>query len=280
MSVTDPLSPSGARPAPHPVAPGSGVARSHRTARIVSALMLREMSTRYGRSPGGYLWAILEPLGGVLILSLAFSLLLRTPSLGTSFILFYATGFVPFNLYQNVSTTVARALNFSKPLMQYPVVTWGDAVLARFVLNALVGILVAYVVLSLITVFVDAHVLLDIAPILKVIGLTLLMGLAVGVLNCVLLGLFGAWETIWAIVTRPLFIASGVLFTYEDVPASVQGFLWYNPLIHITGLMRQGFYSTYSPSYISELYVICTCLTVLFLGTVLLRRYHRDILNH
>lgn len=271
--------PSSASPSALPAAPGSGVEASHRSARVIAALMLREMSTRYGRSPGGYLWAILEPLGGVLILSLAFSLLLRTPSLGTSFILFYATGFVPFTLYQNVSVTVARSLIFSRPLMQYPVVTWGDAVLARFALNAVVGILVSCAVLGLVMAFVNSHVLLDITPILAVIFLTLLLGLSVGVLNCALMGLFAHWETVWSIVTRPLFIASGVLFTYEDVPANVQSILWFNPLIHVTGLMRQGFYPTYAPSYVSGLYVIVCCLIALFLGVVLLRRYHRDILN-
>lgn len=274
MSASDPT-----HPQMPPQTPGTGLTTSFRTPRTVFALILREMSTRYGRSPGGYLWAILEPLGGVVILALAFSLLLRTPSLGNSFVLFYATGFVPFTLYQNISNTVARALMFSKPLMQYPAVTWADAILARFALNGLTGILVGYIVLTMILIVVDTHVLLDIVPILKVIGLTLLFGLAVGMLNSVLMGLFNAWDLIWSIVTRPLFIASGVIFIYEDMPPMVQDILWYNPLMHITGLMREGFYSTYSPSYISELYVISVSLIVLFLGTVLLRRYHRDILT-
>lgn len=267
------LPPSSAR------SPGAGLATSFRTGRIVSALMLREMSTRYGRSPGGYIWAILEPLGGVFVLALAFSFMIRTPSLGNSFLLFYATGFVPFTLYQNISNTVARALSFSKPLMQYPVVTWGDAILARFILNALVGILVGYIVLTLILAIIDTHVVLNIVPIFKVIGLTLLFGLAVGMLNCVLNGLFTAWSMIWSIATRPLFIVSGVIFIYEDMPPMAQSIMWYNPLMHITGLMRTGFYSTYSPSYVSELYVICVSLIVLFLGTVFLRRYHRNILT-
>lgn len=38
----------------------------------VAALVLREMSTRYARTPGGYLWAIPEPLGLIVILGLVF----------------------------------------------------------------------------------------------------------------------------------------------------------------------------------------------------------------
>lgn len=264
---------------PPPQSPGSGRALSFPISRTILALMLREMSTRYGRSPGGYIWAVLEPLGGILILALAFSLLLRNPPLGNNFILFYATGFVPFIVYQNLSNTVARALIFSKPLLQYPAVTWPDAILARFVLNALTSILVGYIVLFVILQFTESRAMLDVVPILQAAGLALLIGFSIGVLNCALFGLIDAWDLIWSIATRPLFIASGVLFLYEDMPTTVQNILWYNPLFHVLGLARTGFYPTYEASYVSELYVISFSLITLFFGTVLLRRYHRYILT-
>ncbi|MBC7312962.1 MAG: ABC transporter permease, partial [Rhizobium sp.] len=34
--------------------------------RIVSALLIREMSTRFGNKPGGYIWALLDPVAHVL----------------------------------------------------------------------------------------------------------------------------------------------------------------------------------------------------------------------
>ncbi|RVV97606.1 sugar ABC transporter permease [Mesobaculum littorinae] len=253
--------------------------RRFRTGRTILALMLREMSTRYGRSPGGYLWAVLEPIGGILILAVGFSLLLRSPPLGNNFVLFYATGFVPFTLYQNISDAVARALNFSRPLLQYPVVTWADAVIARFVLNALTGILVGYIVLFGVLMLAETRAVLDMDDILTAFGLALLLGLSIGMLNCVLLGLIDAWGQIWSIVTRPLFLASGVLFLFEDLPSGAQNILWYNPLFHILGLLRAGFYPTYDASYVSEIYVVGFSLVTLFMGTVLLRRYHRAILT-
>ncbi len=60
------------------------------TLRVIFALMVREMATRYGRSWGGYFWALAEPVGTIAILSLAFSQFIRTPALGDSFMLFYA----------------------------------------------------------------------------------------------------------------------------------------------------------------------------------------------
>lgn len=262
-----------------PSAPARVQTRSFATGRVVLALILREMTTKYGRSPGGYAWAILEPLGMILILSVGFSLLMRSPSLGSSFILFFTTGYMPFNIYQSVASMVLRSINFSKPLLMYPSVTWMDAVLARFVLNTLTGILVSYIIIGGIIQVVDVSVVLDFGPILQAMALAAILGLGVGSLNCVLIGLFPTWEQIWSIITRPLFLASAVIYIFEDLSRTAQEILWYNPVAHITGLMRTGFYPMYSPKHISPEYVIACALISMSLGFILLHRYHKDILN-
>lgn len=253
--------------------------RSVATLRAVGALMIREMATRYGRSPGGYLWAVLEPMGGILILALGFSLLFRNPPLGNSFLLFYATGMLPFTLYQSVSLAVGRSIQFSRALLMYPSVTWADAVLARFVLNALTELLVVVILVVGILAITDTRAVLDPLPIGAALGLALLVSLGVGTLNCALFGLFPVWAQVWSIITRPLFIASGIFFIFDDLPPVVQDILWWNPLIHVVGLMRMGFYPTYPGHYISVGYTVVVSLLMLFFGVLLLARYHRTILN-
>jgi len=262
-----------------PLPPAEAGSRRFASTRTVIALVLREMSTRYGRTPGGYLWGIVEPLAAILILSVAFSLVMRTPSLGTSFLLFYATGYLPFNLYQTLSNTISRAIGFSKPLLKYPAVTWVDAVIARFLLNSLTSILITALLLTGILLIIDSRTVLDFPPIVTAMGLAMILGLGIGVLNCALSGLFPIWDMVWSIITRPLFLASGVIFIYEDLPPLAREILWYNPLIHVTALMRTGFYSTYAAAHVSEIYVLSVALICLVMGLILLGRYHRDILN-
>jgi capsular polysaccharide transport system permease protein len=249
------------------------------TLRVIVALMLREMSTRYGRTPGGYIWGILEPLAAILFLSVGFSLVLRTPALGTSFLLFYTSGYLPFHLYQSVSNMVAASVRFSKPLLKYPAVSWLDAVLARFLLNSLTGILVTVILITGILTVIDSRTMLDLPPIIEAMGLALLLGLGVGVLNCALSGLYPLWEVIWSILTRPLFLASGIFFLFDNMPPLAQEILWYNPLVHIIGLMRTGFYQTYTGVYVNETYVVAVSLILLTMGLLLMGRYHREILN-
>lgn len=218
-------------------------------------------------------------MGAIIILSIGFSLLLRSPSLGNSFLLFYATGFLPFTLYQSISVMVSRAISFSRPLLFYPSVTWLDAILARFLLNTLTSAMVAYLLLTFILSITDSTVVLEMLPIVTAMALAALLGLGIGTLNCLLMGLFPTWEQIWSIVTRPLFLASGVIFIYEDMPRTAQNILWFNPLLHITGYMRQGFYSSYHPDYVSLPFVIGVSLICLTMGMLLLRRHHKTILN-
>ena len=250
-----------------------------RTLRTIIALMLREMGSTYGRSPGGYLWAIIEPIGIITVLALAFSLLIRSPPLGTSFLLFYATGYMAFTLYSDLALKTQTSLRYSRPLLAYPGVTWLDAVIARFALNLITGTTVMCILFTGILLIIDTQTILDIGPILIAIAIAACLGLGVGTVNCVLIGLYPVWGQLWGIVNKPLFLASGVLFTFEDMPRVVQNILWWNPLIHVTGLFRTGFYPTYHATYVSLPYCFGLGLGLTALGLIFLRAHYKRVLE-
>lgn len=250
-----------------------------RSVRTITALMLREMSATYGASPGGYLWAVVQPVGMLVVLSIAFALLVRAPSLGTSFFLFYATGYLPFAFYVDIASKVAQALRYARALLAYPSVTWADAVLARFILNILTQGIVFCVVISAVFIFSDPRTILDLLPILSGLTMACLLGFGVGLVNSILGGLFQIWNNLWQIVSRPLFLASGVFFIYEDLPTTAQNILWWNPLMHVTGLVRTGFYPTYQASYVSLTYGFGVALILIAFGLVLMRANHAKVLE-
>ncbi len=253
--------------------------RAFAALRAIGALILREMGTRYGRTPGGYLWALLEPLGMIILLAFAWSLLAKSPSLGTSFLLFKGTGLLVLTLVTTLSNLVGRSMMFSKALLFYPRITWIDAILARFVLNSLVLITVMSLILAGILIHEDIRTVLAWDKIGLAVLLSVLLGFGTGCLNCYLFQRFIAWQTAWAILTRPLFLISGVIVVYEDMPALAQAVLWFNPVLHLTGIMRDGFYPIYTPQYISVTYLATWIVVPMVMGLLLLRQYHRDLLN-
>jgi capsular polysaccharide transport system permease protein len=246
---------------------------------VVFALVLREMSTQFGRSAGGYLWALLEPLGGITLLSVAFGLALRAPPMGTSFVLFYATGIVPFTMFNTMSRAVSTAIASNRGLLTYPVVTLLDAVIAKFILNLLTQLAVAVLLFLGILLFYGLHINLDLGAASGSLALAALLGLGIGTLNCVLFGFFPTWRNVWSVLTRPLLILSGVLFNYESMPPHFQHVLWWNPLVHVVALMRAGFYSTYQPHFVDYPYVFAIALSTFAVGAYLLRRHASALLE-
>ncbi|WP_072794265.1 ABC transporter permease [Cognatishimia maritima] len=253
--------------------------RSFRTSRTVAALVLREMSTTYGRSAFGYFWAIAEPAAGIILLTLIFSLALRTPSLGTNFPLFYASGLLPFMMYLDVSGKMAQALRFSRPLLAFPAITYADPLLARLILNGLTQCLVMSIVLIGIIVGFDLDVILEFRFIAASIGMALALATGLGTLNCYLFMRFPVWERVWAIVNRPLFFISGIFFLFESIPEPYASVLWFNPLVHVTGEMRRGIYVTYEGAFVSPAYVYGLSAVSLSLGLLLLRRHYKDLVH-
>lgn len=270
-------------PAPAMPAPPAGRARMPRrrfaTARAVASLMLREMASSYGRSPGGYLWAVLEPVAGIALLTLVFSAMFRAPALGSSFATFYATGLLPFILFTDVQNKVAQSLNYSRPLLAYPTVTFIDAIAARFLLNLMTQIMVSVMVIYGCMVLFPDEARPELTIVFETWAMAALFGLATGTMNCFLFTRFPMMVQIWGIIMRPMFIISGIMFIYDAIPAAYQGYLWWNPLIHIVGWARKGFYSTYDADYASPLYVVIVSLILLVFGLLFLRRYHRDLLT-
>lgn len=253
--------------------------RPFATLRAIIALMLREMATSHGRSPGGYIWAILEPALGIALLSLIFSAAFRTPPMGISFPMFYATGMLPFIMFTDMQSKTALSLMYSKQLLAYPTVTYIDAILARFFLNLITQILVAYIIISGCVMLFETRVTLNFPLIILGFSMAAGLGLGIGTLNAYLFIRFPLIQRAWSILMRPMFLISCIFVLFDTIPQPYQDWLWYNPLIHVVGITRSGFYGTYDASYASVLYVVGISLICALLGLILLRHNHQNLLT-
>lgn len=286
MSLTEPIETPVQTGPPTAVQTGApalrrvGARRSFATFRTILALMLREMVTSYGRSPGGYLWAVLEPAAGIALITAIFSLGFKSPPLGTHFGIFYASGLVPFFVYMDVVSKVSSSIQYSKSLLVYPAVTYVDAIIARFLISAMTQLMVAYIVLSFIIFALEAPVSIDLNAITLGFVMAMALGLGIGTLNCFLFAMYPLWQRIWAIFTRPLFFISGIIFLHDTVPQPYRDWLNWNPLVHVVGESRSGFYARYDAAYVDPLYVFSFAGITLVTGLVFLFRYHRDILHN
>lgn len=228
--------------------------------------MLREMITRYGRSPFGYIWAVAEPLGVIALLSFIFVQIAHTPPIGRSFPLFYASGYLAYHWFNDIANVVSRGVQVNRPLLAFPVITPLDTVLARFLLQLLTGLAVATVVFGAVLAWQAEPVRLNPAALGAAFGLAALLGLGVGLVNAWAFTRSKSYELFWGIISRPLFLISCVFFSFQGLPGAAQDVLWWNPLVHVVGWLRSGIYPVYDASHVSTAYPLALGTALIVFG--------------
>lgn len=241
--------------------------------RVLHALMLREMITRYGRSSLGYLWAVLEPAAVIALLSLLFMQIAHSPPEGRSFPLFYASGYIAFHWFHDISSVTARSVHVNRPLLSFSTIMPLDFAIARFLLQAIAGLLVAMIVLGTILMIFPDPFTPDPVWLLKAFGLSCLLGFSVGLANCWFFAASRTWEIVWGVISRPLFLVSCVFFSFESLPEEARDVLQYNPVVHLVGALRAGLYAEFDSSHVSVGYVSVVSLALLITGLVGIVRF-------
>jgi capsular polysaccharide transport system permease protein len=253
--------------------------RRFRTLRVIMALVMRDIGSKDSRSQLGFLWQVIDPIATVMILAIVFSLLTKTPRLGTNFPLYYLTGHMAFHIYSGNASRVSAAVRQSRQLLGFPSVKVLDVLFARFLLNYLINLFVFAVVAIGVIEYYDLRVDVDMIEVSKALAMGAALALGVGTFNSVLFIMFPTYEHFWGMLSRPMTIASGVLILIDDLPEWVFHILWWNPAAHVVAQMRGGFYSYYDIPWVSPLYVFGVSGILFVLGLISLQRFVYDALD-
>ena len=191
------------------------VARLATQRRVVRALVIRETRTRFGDSTLGYGWALLEPVLHITLLSVVFALLMHgTPPIGTEFFIFYFTGLIPYHVFAHTSSAMGFAITGNAPLLQLPLVTTFDVILARGLLEFVTDVLVAVLLLLGFAAAGLQSMPADLWMPAAALIVTAALGFGIGFVNAVVTVFFRSWDRLYAQATRALYFCSGIFRYY------------------------------------------------------------------
>lgn len=247
-----------------------GAAR--RTGQIIFALVLREIRTRYGRNRLSFLWALIEPLAHIAVLATFFYLANRSnPPLGTSFVLFYFTGVQPFLLFSQIAQKAGNSVLSSRGLLQLPQVTPMDIICAKAIVETLIVIFIILAFGLGLSAFGVSGFPVQPLYLIAAFALAALLGLGAAHLLAVIKEAGRAFDVLFSVVFRVLYLSSGVFFLPANLPQWVRDILLWNPCLHIVDMWRRGYYEHYTAPYLDPLYVVVWVIICLGLGLVVLR---------
>jgi ABC-type polysaccharide/polyol phosphate export permease len=245
--------------------------------RVLHALLLREVITRFGRENLGVLWLIGEPMLftlGVATLWTAAGLHLGSP---IPIVAFAVTGYSSVLLWRNSASHAAGAVVQNKPLLFHRNVQIMDVLLTRIVLES-AGATASFIVLSLLFIFVGW--MPPPVDLLQVLSGWLLLAWF-GASLALLIGAGTAFsqivERVWPPAAYMLFPLSGAAFMVDWLPVGMQKFVLLLPMVHGTEMLREGFFGNVVPTHYDVGYMASCCLVLSLVGLYLVRQASRRL---
>jgi capsular polysaccharide transport system permease protein len=249
-------------------------------ARVIGALLLRELHTRYGRDNIGYLWMLLEPMllaGSVALLHAG-----SGRHAGSDFrpIPFALTGYCVFIIFRSIVSRAELALEANKPLLYHRMVSIFDMLAARALLEGL------SIVATLTALFVLACGL-DLAdpparPLLLLAGIGYMtwFSFAVSMLVCMGAHFSKAFAKFLHPALYILMPFSGAFFLLSWIPQPYRTWLTWSPMNNIFELVFTGVFESVDSPYFDLVSTTGWCLFLTLLGLVALRVVRRHVHLH
>lgn len=235
-------------------------------ARVIYALMLRDMRTRFGRTFAGWLIMILWPLSHAIFLMVVYTAAHKIAPVGTDVSVFVGTGVLPYVLCFYPARMIMLCLMQNQPLLNFPVVKTFDVIVARGLLEVINAFWVVF--LFCLILYIAGVEFLPKRPedAAMAILAAIYFGFAVGFLAAVLYKLLRAWLAIQIGLLILMYVTAGTFFVPTSLPQWMRGFLWFNPMLHAVEWLRSAYYEGYGQGMLNRGYLIGYSTALLFIG--------------
>lgn len=239
--------------------------------RVLRALLLREVITRFGRHNLGVLWLFGEPMIftiGVMTLW-TISGLHRSASIPIT--AFAITGYSSVLLWRNCATHSSTAIKDNRHLLYHRPVQVIDALLTRIIVEV-AGATASFTFLSLI--FLTGQWMSPPVDMLLVLrGWLMLAWFGASLALCIGAGscMSELVERLWHPCAYVMFPISGAAFMVDWLPTSFQQLVLLLPMVHGVEMLREGFFGNVVRTHYDLGYMASICLILTWLGLYMAR---------
>jgi len=236
--------------------------------RVIFALMMREIRSRYGNRKLGFFWALFEPFAHIIVFIGLFTALGRAAPVGESIFVFLLTGIVPWLLYNNIVNSIMAGQTSNKALMGYPQVMPMDISISRIIIESSTKLIVFLLFLSAAFYLGIVFRINDFLQMIAPVGLIILLATGIGLINAAIIPRYPSYRNIYSALSRPLYFVSGIFFTASFLSPELYEILYYNPLLHLIEWFRVGFYPSFEGSKFDQTFAISVCIGIFTLGLI------------
>jgi ABC-2 type transport system permease protein/capsular polysaccharide transport system permease protein len=233
--------------------------------RVIWALVLREILTRYGRHNIGFLWLFAEPMLFTVAITALWTATKAVHGSNLPIVAFAVTGYSSVLLWRNMPSRCIKALEPNLSLLYHRNVRPIDIYIARLTLEV-AGASCSFAVLVLFFHFLGwLDFPEDILQVAAAWCMLAWFGAGLALLCGALSEDSETVEKLWHPTAYILFPLSGAAFIVDALPPDAQRFILLLPMVHGVEFLREGYFGSkivahYDIGYMAILNSILTVL--------------------
>jgi len=228
----------------------------------------REVKSRYKQSILGYFWVILNPLAQMLVMSFAFSLILRIPTNSTANIpysIFLFVALLPWNLFSTSLVSASNSLVNSSSLITKVYFPRTILVLAA-IFSKFIDFLFASSILIIYLVIYQIPITLNILWIIPIFLIQQIFTIGLSFFLSAANLLYRDIQYLINLILVLWMYATPVIYPADIVPTQYKFIFQLNPMAVIINAYRQTILGGGEPNYVGLLIALSLSLLVLFVG--------------
>lgn len=243
--------------------------------RVIQALIIRELTTRFGRENIGFLWVMAEPLLFAVLVGLLWRFEKGPQEHGVSIVAFVASGYLPLVMFRSTVLRAIGVFTANSSLLYHRQVKILDLIFVRFLVEC-IGHMMAYIfigtVLFALDLFPWPH---DLGYLLLGWSYYGLFSLTVAMVVAPLSEMSEVLEKVMPVTTYLMVPFSGAFFMAEWLTPEVKEAVLWSPPVHAMEMMRYGVFGDALYPNFNFTYTPACCLPVLMVGMMLCRHVRR-----
>jgi len=235
---------------------------------ILYQLTSREIKARYKQSILGYFWVILNPLFQMLVMSFAFSVIMRIPTNSASnipFSIFLYVALLPWNLFANSLASSSASLVGSGSLITK--IYFPRTILVIATINAkIVDFLYALIILVIYMIAYNLPININILWVLPIFLIQQIFTLGLSLFFAASNLLYRDIQYLLSLLLLLWMYLTPVIYPADLVPQRFRIFFQLNPMAVIINAYRQTVLGGGTPNYTSITIALLVSFITLLLG--------------
>lgn len=245
--------------------------------RVIGALMIRELVTRFGRENIGFLWMMVEPLLFAVLVGVIWRYMKGPEEHGVSVIAFVASGYLPLTLFRYAVTRSIRIFTVNSSLMYHRQIKVLDFVFVR-VLIEMIGTMMAYLFIAILLISLDEFpVPADLGMFLAGWFLYCLFTFSLCLVLAPLSEMSDVLEKIMPVTTYIMIPFSGTFNMVSWLTPEAQRAMYFSPFVHGMEMMRYGIFGDRVNAQWDVTVPVAASLFFIFIGLAMCRRVRREL---